>query len=170
MNLDNLPSIEDAQTILSSIETWANENGSSVWWNLPSGMGSAWLDLNAEWGLKIFFRDGWGSGVDGTIQNAMDAYEIGIGPYIHPLKHLIKIDGKICPCVFMQRVPVVLDNDEYDFEYDDDSNTDYYYDDEVDDFVKYCGEFGFYDLIPSNLGVLDGNLVMVDSSHRRAGF
>lgn len=168
MNLDNLPTIEDAQAIITSIEEWCRASDTYIEWQIPNGMGCMWLPLNKDWGLKIFYREGWGSGFDGTMRNAIDAYEAGIGPYVHAMKHVVKLGNKMCPCFFMQRVPVILEDEyDYNFEYDDDSNTDYYNAEDVQEFVEYCKEFGFYDLIPANLGLLDGRLVMVDSSHRR---
>lgn len=169
MNLDSLPSIEDAQAIIDSIQVYANEKHVSLNWYFSSGKGCIWLPLNKDWGLKIFYREDWGSGSEGTIRNATDAYEAGIGPYVHGIKHLVNFDGKMCPCFFMQRVPVVLNSDEYQC-YRDNEEDEYFDNEEIDNFVKHCRQFGFYDLIPENLGILDGKLVMIDSSHRKFDF
>lgn len=156
-NLDTMPSIEDAQEILTSIEEALKaERFRYSWYGeyLPNGTASIWLPLNKHWGLKIFKHLNWGpSGYEGAVLNAIYAFEHGIGPYMHAYEYRVKFCNNECPAFFMQRAEDAIDK--------------FYGYPELHSVIEEWKSHGFYDIHDFNSGILDGKLVLIDTSHRK---
>lgn len=152
LHLDMLPKLEDVQAILDSMQEWLSDKCWG-WYGdyMPSGTACSWLPLNKYWGMKIFRSLDWGeNGYEGTIYNAVDAYDLGIGPYVHMQEFRVNFQNKSCPAFFMHRA----------------------------ERVRWCGhvtlqacleewrKHGFHDIMEDNTGEIDGKLLLIDTSHR----
>lgn len=149
MNLNTLPTIEQAQAQLDAINYLCGRW--SIRHCLPFGTSCVWMDMNDEWGLKICYNDKWG--FVRTQENGIAAYELGFGPYVDSTIHTVTWDDVLYDAYFMQKARRIT-WDEFNAHPDRDT------------LRREWERWGYYDISAPNCGELDGRIVLIDTSHR----